>query len=679
MFGAELPTWHQLFGKIKKNVNSYWGESECIWTTQSGVSIKLILEKYKEYFKKDLIEFWIPSYFCIETESFFHTVGITIRYYPINKNLDPDWNTIKEMSKEYKPDIFLFVHYFGVYHDINSARVFCDRFHSILIEDCAHVLYNTGKFGEKADFTIYSPHKLLPVPDGAIIYYNKDKEDVSNIGANLEKEMNVSSKNLDCVFWRVKKFVQKIIKYRKNTHFKVGIHIGALDDVSQKKVQVSKWSYDILKEYSYEKLKMISYIRRTNLKTMNYIVKQISEDIIPVITDDVVCPYVAVYSLEKIQNKQEVVNELENRGLLVSYWPTISAKMQDDVMVRWLSENYIVIPIHQGMDSQYLLKKYSQYKTRGTIKFSLKPFDNIENKELWDKLCTRNINIPQDWIYGDIKVFVEGGDIKRFGIYNEGEECIGLVQVLIKSKMGIPFMIRINRGPLLVEEYDTVENIIEIMGLLKKILHIPVPYFWAPNIVFSPENMEVIVRDRWKCWKKFGFPSGVIDIQRNEDEIRKQFNSKWRNQLKSAEKNDLVIQNDNSLYRKLLDIYLKDQREKNYQGIPDKILEELFKKDGTPLITYYILNDKKEPIAFDIIYRQNQYAHYLVGWNSDEGRKKNLNNLLLYHALIDLKTKGICMFDLGGIDYIYTEDIAKFKDGMNPEHYQLLGEFIKWF
>ena len=68
----------------------------------------------------------------------------------------------------------------------------------------------------------------------------------------------------------------------------------------------------------------------------------------------------------------------------------------------------------------------------------------------------------------------------------------------------------------------------------------------------------------------------------------------------------------------------------------------------------------------------------MVGWNSAEGRKYYLNNLLLYKAIIGAKEKGMQTFDLGGIEDIYTESVAKFKRGTKPVEYRLAGEFVRF-
>ena len=82
-------------------------------------------------------------------------------------------------------------------------------------------------------------------------------------------------------------------------------------------------------------------------------------------------------------------------------------------------------------------------------------------------------------------------------------------------------------------------------------------------------------------------------------------------------------------------------------------------------------------LGFDIFYMHGQTSTYLVGWNSAEGRKYYLNNLLLYKAIVGAKAKGMRVFDLGGIEDVYTENVAKFKRGTKPVEYRLAGEFIR--
>ena len=260
-------------------------------------------------------------------------------------------------------DIFVFVHYFGVYHDINIAKEFCKRNDMLLIEDCAHVLYNSGKFGVKGDFTVYSPHKILPVCDGGIIRYNEKDERIQKVVDGIKKQLEEEVRAGNCVSWRVKKALQKIIKVRRSTVFKVGPHFSDEKAVTENEVRlgISRWSYNTLSGYSYTEIKKIAFTRKMNLDTMNYIVDWLLPEAEPVMTDDVVCPYAALYSIEKIKDKQGAVKKLERAGLLVTFWPTLPGgikQMKDKSIAADMSENLLVIPIHQGMTPQYMLNRY---------------------------------------------------------------------------------------------------------------------------------------------------------------------------------------------------------------------------------------------------------------------------------------------------------------------------------
>jgi hypothetical protein len=61
------------------------------------------------------------------------------------------------------------VHFFGRASRAAAARDFCARSGGWLIEDAAHVLQPMEGVGEHGDFVLYSPHKHLPIPDGAVL------------------------------------------------------------------------------------------------------------------------------------------------------------------------------------------------------------------------------------------------------------------------------------------------------------------------------------------------------------------------------------------------------------------------------------------------------------------------------------------------------------------------------
>ena len=82
-------------------------------------------------------------------------------------------------------------------------------------------------------------------------------------------------------------------------------------------------------------------------------------------------------------------------------------------------------------------------------------------------------------------------------------------------------------------------------------------------------------------------------------------------------------------------------------------------------------------IAFKVLYLHKGTGTSFIAWNTDEGLEKNARTLLIYESMLWLKREGFKYFDLGGVDDINTEAVAKYKRGMGGKDYRLLGEFIK--
>lgn len=304
--------------------------------------------------------------------------------------------------------------------------------------------------------------------------------------------------------------------------------------------------------------------------------------------------------------------------------------------------------------------------------------DNEENRNRYNFILDKVFfsNIPQAWDYGSVKREAEGCNLIR-GIIKDGSSSVGVIQILIKKKWGIPFAARVNRGPLLLGEYETAENHMYVMEFVRQ--HIPIiPILYAPNLQDIPKNFVILTKCGWRQWNKFGYETGIINLNQSLDQIRDSFNGKWRNQLKSSEKHNIKIISDFDRFDEIVSIYELSQKQKGYKGIPSNVLFGLRELKESPLKLFYILNESNDLIAFDFFYITTNFGLYFIGWNNDEGRKMYVNNLMLFHALSILKEMGVKWLDLGGIDYINTEENARFKDGMSPLHIVLPGEFIKF-
>ena len=143
-------------------------------------SINFFIEK--EEIRGSNFSIWVPSYFCNESLYLLRLTKIKLVFYPIKENLEPDYDSFNKLKNDNgKPDIFLLVHFFGKPTDAVKILEFCRANKTWLIEDAVHCLTPSKKIGTNGDFILYSPHKLLPIPNGSILVArNKGPSKISN-------------------------------------------------------------------------------------------------------------------------------------------------------------------------------------------------------------------------------------------------------------------------------------------------------------------------------------------------------------------------------------------------------------------------------------------------------------------------------------------------------------------
>lgn len=104
----------------------------------------------------------LPAWFCGASLLPLRAMGASLRFLPVDRDGHADWSRAGEV------DLLLAVHPFGQVFDLGPARAAADAAGALLVEDCAHVLAPAPGLGESGDVVLYSPHKLLALPEGAV-------------------------------------------------------------------------------------------------------------------------------------------------------------------------------------------------------------------------------------------------------------------------------------------------------------------------------------------------------------------------------------------------------------------------------------------------------------------------------------------------------------------------------
>ncbi|RHX78254.1 lipid II:glycine glycyltransferase FemX [Leptospira yasudae] len=694
---APLPSWKNLFSIFSfknidpKSLSKTWSVSSdrSIWFSKTAWSL-LAAAVWKQFRSgKAEITFWVPDYFCNSSLYLLRSKGVKFVFYPIQENREPDYNACKELSKENPVDIFVLVHYFGKPSDANRAFEFCKSRNAVLVEDAAHVLKPIKGIGEKGDFVFYSPHKHLPIPDGAIFIVRNSgpsmiswsQEDELYIRKEISKHyLENRNSNFFISKWILKRGLQKLgirkrsvsrVDFLKDESSEIVADpfissvskrilsevIPKVDRIARKKIRIQKiWDEILLNEY---------HLKSDRTSNKNWI------------------PYLSEYSLDTIDATQSMFQVLSSKGYPVSTWPDLPPETSENpnrhknaILLRRTS---FFLGIHGSLSEKEISSYFLKDKKVDSFKLQSQELDwNSWNRELES---IEHVNLLQSWEYGEAKKQSEGWQPKRI-LLKSNDKKIALVQILSKRLLILFRIFRINRGPLFysnvtVEEKRTALLFLsEYASLFKGSI-----LFFSPEMNSNGADLITIHRTNYIRRNASIWSSSYVNLSLNEEDLRKNLDGKWRNMLNAAEKNDLglIVSDDEKDFQWMLERYTELMVKNEFSGIPISFLAQLrqcFSEKEKPLLL--IATREDERIACVCLIVSNRTGMYLVGWNGEEGRRLKANQFLLWNSILELKKRGYRWFDLGGIDEDNTPTIAEFKLGINGERYELAGEFLSF-
>jgi hypothetical protein len=96
--------------------------------------------------------------------------GLKLIFYPIDRALNPKWESLAALVEQFKPSLAFLIHYFGVVRDSRRFFEICHREGTLVLEDLAHAQkLPESTLGDSGDFRLHSLGKLAGVPDGAVL------------------------------------------------------------------------------------------------------------------------------------------------------------------------------------------------------------------------------------------------------------------------------------------------------------------------------------------------------------------------------------------------------------------------------------------------------------------------------------------------------------------------------
>ena len=306
---------------------------------------------------------------------------------------------------------------------------------------------------------------------------------------------------------------------------------------------------------------------------------------------------------------------------------------------------------------------------------------------LWPKAPKGNI--LQSWFYGESKKEADNMDMNYFSIKKENS-AVAIVQVLSRNIPLLGKLYRVNRGPILLGDFNDQESkaiLLESIAVLvkelqrRRALMIQI----APEIDSSEEVQLGLMKTGLKKLASEPWSSGMLDLERSEEDILMSLNGKWRNCYRKGLKLGVEISNVSNTQkgiRKLVEKYAILQSEKDFNGLATNLIEAMANKNHEKWnfnIFEAKTKDGSEELGSLVSINSGNCSIYLIGTTSYEGRKYQANYVLLWEAIMDSKTKGSRWFDIGGLNNTTPEGVAHFKKGLKAEMYSISGEWRGFF
>lgn len=307
----------------------------------------------------------------------------------------------------------------------------------------------------------------------------------------------------------------------------------------------------------------------------------------------------------------------------------------------------------------------------------------------WDALFSRveHPHMVQSWAYGEARqasggwrtrqrISDAGGWRTRRLVFEREGEPVAICELLDKSLTGIRWASRLNRGPLFLDadpEDDVVRDVYR--ALRSRWKHLRGVLVLAPALTADPENYRMMTEIGFRDRHARGWHSARVDLRLDEEQLRKNLASTWRNRLRAAERAGLVLRVSQSPedVEWIIDRHVENMREKGFSGPTPALLRALYRAAPDDFLIFQA-RLAEEAVGGMMIYRFSHTAEYYVGWFGREGRKANVGNFMYWQIALEMQRRGCRWFDLGG--YGSSDRYGRFKLGMRGVEYELLNEWL---
>jgi len=292
-------------------------------------------------------------------------------------------------------------------------------------------------------------------------------------------------------------------------------------------------------------------------------------------------------------------------------------------------------------------------------------------------------NIYQTWAYGSVRW---GRKNLSQLVLKRDSEVAGIAQLRIVRPTRLKFgMAYLRWGPICQRRVGGLERRVLLRmaealhqeyvvnrGLLLQI--IPNAFVGSPRAKLFQSALSDFAQQ--PSTSAATYRTFVLDLVPSLEELRRDLDKKWRNQLTRSEKNGLTVIAGSGVeeYSRFCEIYSQMRNRKTFETTVDTEEFERIQENltGKHRMRVLICEQDGRPVAGIVVSAMGDSAIYLLGATSDDGLDAKGSYLLQWAAIQWLKENGVRYYDLGGIDPEGNPGVYHFKRGLSgADVYQL--------
>ncbi len=704
---APLPAWGDLFAALLNPplsddaLAAPWRRTgeEAFWFSRSACSLAVVARWRQRLAQRQDVTVWIPDFFCNAALAPLRSMGAQLVFYPVTNQMAPDLDACKDLASEKSPDVFILVHYFGQPIPVTSVAAFCEEQGAWLVEDAAHVLRPIPGVGEAGDCVLYSPHKHLPIPDGAVLVVRPDgparlaKQDPASnalreiFGAVLDSP---GFSNQSALLWLFKRMLQRLgLRLRQPVAaFRAEAESPVPEIAHPRMSSLARCLLSRLKD----SLDAVARLREQHARDWGNVLSWANSAMTAVSPlPAAATPYLAGFTCVDSVQAEAVFLQWHQAGLPVTTWPDLPPEVMSRADVHRsavaLRHSRFYLPVHQNLSQCQIAARSRGLSIDASAQWQVRALSLDQWEEHWQH-CPK-ANLLQSWQYGTAKEETEGWKARRFLISDEAGQPVALTQLLTRGLPILGGIARLNRGPLLLTNLSEDASMSVSLTALGALLREARRQRWwmvqvAPEL---PDTHAVCVGLQSLGFRKLpgvAWASGRLALGVDEQTLLMGLKGKWRNCLRKGEKLGVTV-TDHECNGEELDLLISSysslQQSKGFDGLSERLLRGMARPRGANWqFRLFIARGAgvvpaEEPLGVLVAIRHGDTATYLIGSTNEQGRQMQANSVLLWQAILHAKRSGCAWFDIGGLSAATPKGVAEFKQGLNAVPYELVGEW----